>query len=129
MHDGAPAHFSRAVRDVLNNTYVDKWTGRAGTTARPPRSSHLNPLHFYLWEHLEPLVYAAPADTEEEALHHRTVDASQAIRNCPGIFERMRRSMRRVKRALNPMKDILSTYYKCSVSAINHKLNIYEHML
>jgi hypothetical protein len=23
MHDGAPAHFSHAMRDVLNNTYYD----------------------------------------------------------------------------------------------------------
>jgi hypothetical protein len=38
------------------------------------------------------LVYAAPVDNEE-ALHHRTVDACQTIRNCPGIFERMLRSM------------------------------------
>jgi hypothetical protein len=30
MHGGAPAHFSRAVRDVLNNTYHDRWIGRGG---------------------------------------------------------------------------------------------------
>jgi hypothetical protein len=49
-----------------------------------PLSPHLNPLDFYLWEHLKTLVYAAPVDNEE-ALHHRTVDACQTIRNCPGI--------------------------------------------
>jgi hypothetical protein len=37
---------------------------------------------------------AAP-DDNEEALHHRIVDASQTIRNYPGIFEWMRRSMMR----------------------------------
>jgi hypothetical protein len=31
----------------------------------------------------------------EEALHHRNVDASKTIRNFPGIFERMRRSVMR----------------------------------
>jgi hypothetical protein len=31
----------------------------------------------------------------EETLHHRIVDACQTIRNYPGIFERMRRSMMR----------------------------------
>jgi hypothetical protein len=46
MHDGAPAHFSRAVRDVLNNTYHDRWIGRGGPTAWPPRSPDLNPLDF-----------------------------------------------------------------------------------
>jgi hypothetical protein len=39
-------------------------------------------------------VYAAPVDNEE-ALHHRIVDACQTIRNYPGIFGRMRRSMMR----------------------------------
>jgi hypothetical protein len=33
MHDGAPAHFSRAMRDVLNNTSHDRRTGRGGPTA------------------------------------------------------------------------------------------------
>jgi hypothetical protein len=28
MGGGAPAHFSRAVRDVLNNIYHDRWIGR-----------------------------------------------------------------------------------------------------
>jgi hypothetical protein len=49
---------------------------------------------FYLWGHLKPLVYAAPVDNEE-ALHHRIVDACQTIRNYPGIFKWMRRSMMR----------------------------------
>jgi hypothetical protein len=31
--------------------------------------------------------------------------------------------------ALNLMEDILSTYYKCTLSAITHKLNISGHML
>jgi hypothetical protein len=39
-------------------------------------------------------VYAAPV-YKEEALHHLIVDACQTIRNYPGIFERMRRSMTR----------------------------------
>jgi hypothetical protein len=33
---------------------------------------------------LKTLVYAAPVDNEE-APHHRTVDACQTIRNCPDI--------------------------------------------
>jgi hypothetical protein len=58
-----------------------------------PRSTpDSNPLGFYLWEHLETFVYAAPVDSEE-ALHHRTVDACQTICNCSGIFDRTLRSM------------------------------------
>jgi hypothetical protein len=70
MHDGAPAHYS---------TYLDRWIGTGGPTAWPPRSPDLNHLDSYLWGHLKTLVYAAPVDNEE-ALHHRIVDASQTIR-------------------------------------------------
>jgi hypothetical protein len=45
------------------------------------------PPDFYLWGHLKTLVYAAPVDNEQ-ALPHSVVDASQAIRNYDGIFER-----------------------------------------
>jgi hypothetical protein len=74
MHDGAPAHFSRAVRDVLNNTYHDRWIGRGRPTTWPPSSPELNLLDSYLWGHLKTLVHAAPTDNEE-AHHHRIVDA------------------------------------------------------
>jgi hypothetical protein len=94
MHDGAPAHFSPAVRDVLNNTYHDWRIGRGGPTAWPPRSPPLNPLDFYLWGHRRTPVYAARVDNEE-SLYHGIVDACEAIRKYPGIFERMRRSMTR----------------------------------
>jgi hypothetical protein len=97
MHDDAPEHFSRAVRDVPNNTHHDRWIGRRGPTAWPPRSPDLYPLDFYPWGHLKSLVYAAPVDSEE-TLYHRIVDACQTIRNYTGIFERMPRSrMRRVE--------------------------------
>jgi hypothetical protein len=53
LHDGAPAHFSRAVQDVLSNICHDRWTGRGEPTAWSPRSTPgLNPLSFYLWGHL-----------------------------------------------------------------------------
>jgi hypothetical protein len=94
MHDGAPAYSSRAVRDVFNNTYHDWWIGREGPIAWPPRLPDLNPLDIYLWGRLKTLVYAAPVDNEE-ALHNCTVDACQTIRNYPGVFVRMRRSMMR----------------------------------
>jgi hypothetical protein len=94
MHDGAPTYFSRAVLDVLNKTYRDRRIGRGGPTAWPPLSAVLNPLYFYLWGHLKSLVYAAAFDNEE-ALHHRIVDACQTIPLYRGIFKRMWRSMMR----------------------------------
>jgi hypothetical protein len=94
MHDGASAHFSRAVGDVLNNTHYDWWIGRGGPIPWPPPSLYFNPLDFYLWGHLKTLVCAAPVDNEE-ALHQRIVDACKTIRKHPGIFERIRQSMTR----------------------------------
>jgi hypothetical protein len=90
MRDGAPwcARCSH---------YHDRWRGRGGPTAWPPRSPDLNPLDFYLCWHLNPFVHATPFGSEE-ALHNRIVDACQNIRNCPGISERIRLSvMRRVE--------------------------------
>jgi hypothetical protein len=85
MRDGALAHFSHAVRDVLNNTYHGRWIGRGGHTAWPPHSPDFNPLGFYLWGQLKTRVYAAPVDNKER-LPHRIVGVCQTIRNCPGIF-------------------------------------------
>jgi hypothetical protein len=92
MQDGAPAHSSRALRDVLSKTRHDRGTGTGGPTAWPPRSTPcLNPLEFYLWEHLNP----APVDHEEA---NCIVDSCLTIRNCRGISVRMRGSvMRRVE--------------------------------
>jgi hypothetical protein len=93
MHDGAPAHFSDAVRDVFNITYIGVWVGRGGSNAWPPLETDLNVLDLYLAD-TKSLVYTAPVDNEEE-VHHRIVNACQTIRNYPGFFERMRLSMKR----------------------------------
>jgi hypothetical protein len=95
MADGAPLYFSRAVRDVLSNTYHDRWLDRGGPTAWSQCSPDLKPLDFYVWRHLILRVYAARVDNEDA---HRTVDACQTIGNYPGIFPRMWGSvMRRVE--------------------------------
>jgi hypothetical protein len=94
MRAGAPTYFSPAVRDVLSNTDHDRWIGRGGPTAWPPRSPDLNLLDFYLCGHLKFLVYTPPVG-RKEALHHCIVDVCQTINICPGISERTRRSMMR----------------------------------
>jgi hypothetical protein len=92
MYDGAPAHVSRAVRDVLSNTYHDRRIGSGGPIAWPPRSPDLNPLDLYMRRHLKTLMCATSVDNEQTLLH-RTADACQNIRNYPGIFEHMPRSV------------------------------------
>lgn len=94
MHDGAPAHFSVNVREHLNDSFQNQWIGRGGPVPWPARSPDLNPLDFYLWGHLKTLVYNSPIDTIEE-LELRISNGIEMIKQTPGIFERVRRSMRR----------------------------------
>lgn len=94
MHDGAPAHFSRSVRTLLNNRFGDRWIGRGGPLPWPPRSPDLNPLDFHLWGHLKALVYATPVPNVE-TLRARIVDGCDTIRQSPGLHQRIRDSMRR----------------------------------
>ena len=93
LHDGAPAHFSRTARRYLDRRFPDRWIGRGGPIAWPPRSPDLNPLDFYLWGHLKSLVYLSPVPNLE-SLRNRIVACSEDIRNTPGVWDRVRRSMR-----------------------------------
>jgi hypothetical protein len=81
-------------------------------------------------ETLKSLVYAAPVDNKE-ALHHRIVDACQTIHNYPGILERMRRSMMRHVEVCTESRGghFEHLFYKCTLSAVTHKLNVFGHML
>lgn len=88
QHDGAPAHFSVAVRAHLNETFGGRWIGRGGPVAWPPRSPDLTPLDFFLWGHMKSLVYETPVDSEEQ-LVARILAAAQDVQNRPGIFERI----------------------------------------
>lgn len=91
MHDGAPPHFSVAVRNHLNNVFPNRWIGRGGYIAWPPRSPDLTPLDFYLWGHLKTLVYSTPVDTREELLQRIRIHCD-VIRNNPGLLWRVQQS-------------------------------------
>ncbi|KAJ4433589.1 hypothetical protein ANN_15899 [Periplaneta americana] len=93
LHDGAPAHFSRTARRYLDRRFPDRWIGSSGPIAWPPRSPDLNPLDFYLWGHLKSLVYSSLVP-DLESLRNRIVACSEDIRNTPGVWDRVRRSMR-----------------------------------
>jgi hypothetical protein len=98
MHDGAPAHFSHVVWDVLNNTYHNWWIGREGPTAQSPCSPDFNPLDFILWGYLRAFVYPVPVHNME-ALHRHFVNACQTIHSYPRIFEWVWQSMMRITQA------------------------------
>ena len=66
MQDGAPGHFSILARNWLNQNYRDRWIGRGGPIAWPPRSPDMTPMDFFVWGYLKEFVYSVRIDTMEQ---------------------------------------------------------------
>jgi hypothetical protein len=58
QQDGAPSLWGRIVRDYLDATFPNRWLGRDGPLAWPPRSPDITPLDFFLWGYVKDKVYA-----------------------------------------------------------------------
>lgn len=56
--DGAPPHYSRAVRAYLDETFPEKWIGRRGPIDWPARSPDFTPMDFFFWGVLKDKVYS-----------------------------------------------------------------------
>ena len=50
LHYGTAAHFRTIVRKFLNYGFPQRWIGQGGPISWPARSSHLNPMVFFVWE-------------------------------------------------------------------------------
>ena len=68
QHDGAPPHFTRAVRGHLDRRFGQSWIGSDGPIAWPAPSLDLTPLEHFLWGHMKSFVYKTPVDSEEDLL-------------------------------------------------------------
>jgi len=77
QHDGAPAHFQRQVRNILDAHFPERWIGRDGPIIWPPRSPDLNVLDFFVWGHIKNLIEHWPDGTEQEV--HEAIVAFDAI--------------------------------------------------
>lgn len=66
MHDGAPAHFARNVREWLDEHLPNRWIGRGGPILWPARSPDFNPLDFFVWGFIKGKVYATPPPNSDE---------------------------------------------------------------
>lgn len=66
MHDGAPAHFARNVRNWLDQHFPNRWIGRGGPILWPARSPDLNPLDFFVWGFIKEKVYDTPPQDADE---------------------------------------------------------------
>lgn len=69
MHDGAPAHYTKDVRDTLDENFRC-WIGRGIGENRllpwPARSPDLNMCDFYLWGYLQHMVNLTPNETIQD---------------------------------------------------------------
>lgn len=80
QHDGAPPHYSSAVRNYLNSEYGDRWIGRGGPIPWPPRSPDLTPLDFYLWGEIKRRVYVEEARSYED-LRNKIITAFSEVKS------------------------------------------------
>ena len=78
QHNGAPPHYTRHVSEYLNESFPKRWLGRGGRVAWPPRSPDLTPLDYYLWGHMNTLVYETKVETRA-ALRDRIFAAAEQI--------------------------------------------------
>jgi len=66
QHDGAPPHFSRQTREILNGHYLDRWIDRGGPIHWPARSPDLNVLDYFVWGHVKDLIEHRRDGNEDE---------------------------------------------------------------
>src|SRR5207253_8482615 len=57
QQDGAPPHWGLIVRATLDAHFPDRWIGRDGPIAWPPRSPDITPLDFFLWGYVKDIVF------------------------------------------------------------------------
>jgi len=93
QHDGAPAHYSRRVREILNRRFPDRWIGRGGPIAWPARSPDLNVLDYFVWGYIKTLVEHKRDGTANEVRDEiiaafQTITPDMAHRATRQIFRR-----------------------------------------
>jgi len=102
QHDGAPSHYTRHVREYLNESFPNRWLGRGGPVAWAPKSPDLTSLDYYLWGHMKTLVYETKV-ASRAVLHDRIFAAVEHIRNHPDNAASATRSL------LMPAENCLAT--------------------
>lgn len=78
QHDGAPPHYTRAVRTYLDETFPNRWIGRGGEINWPARSPDLSPNDFFYWGFLKSKVYNGEIEDVGD-LQRKIIAASQEI--------------------------------------------------
>lgn len=78
QHDGAPAHYSRQVREFLNIAFPQRWIGRGGEIQWPPRSPDLSPNDFSYWGFMKTKVFSGELENIDQ-LKRTIIQVSQTF--------------------------------------------------
>lgn len=97
MHDGAPAHYARNVRNFLTAWFGRKWIGRnPAPILWPPRSPDLNPLDFFFWGALKNRIYRSGRRfNNADELKTIIETCIREIVQIPGLFDRLLNNFRK----------------------------------
>ena len=77
-----PPHYTRHMRKYLNESFPNGWLGRGGPVAWPPKSPDPTPLDYYLWGHMQTLVYETKVESRA-ALRDHIFAVAEHIRDHP----------------------------------------------
>ena len=66
QHDGAPPHYALCSRQVMNEIFDEKWKGRGGPVAWPPRSPDLTSPYYFLWGFVKERVMAVASTMPDD---------------------------------------------------------------
>jgi hypothetical protein len=69
MHDGAPAHFTSGMKQILDSLYPYQWIGWNRSVLSSLRLPDITPYDFCLWEHPKGTVYSNRVNTCDELCH------------------------------------------------------------
>lgn len=94
QNDGAPCHYARIVRQHLTERFRNRWIGRGGPIAWPPRSPDLNPIDFFVWGYYKEIVYAKNISNVAE-LRRKLRQAEETIKNNRTAFARLKENFLR----------------------------------
>lgn len=78
QQDGAPPHYSRDVRNYLDEHYPGRWIGRRGAIEWPARSPDLTPMDFFLWGFVKSKVFITQPQSLED-LRQRIIQVCASI--------------------------------------------------
>lgn len=80
IQDGAPAHWAKLTRALLDRYFPNRWIGRdAGFISWPPRSPDLSIVDFFVWGYLKSRLYKGNRFRNIEVLKERIIEESQSI--------------------------------------------------